>query len=33
MKIGVIGTGRMGNLFAQTLIKAGHQVVVMDVML
>jgi len=31
MKIGVVGTGRMGNLFSQNLIKAGLQVVVMDV--
>lgn len=31
MKIGVIGTGRVGNLFAKTLIKAMHQVMVMDV--
>ncbi len=31
MKIGIVGTGRMGNLFSQNLIKAGHQMVVMDV--
>ena len=31
MKIGIVGTGRMGNLFSQNLIKAGLQIVVMDV--
>lgn len=31
MKIGVVGTGRMGNLFSQNLLKAGFQIVVMDV--
>lgn len=31
MKIGVIGTGRMGNLFSQNLLKAGFKIVVMDV--
>lgn len=30
MKIGIVGTGRMGNLFSQNLIKAGLPIVVMD---
>jgi len=31
MKIGVIGTGRMGNLFSQNLLKAGFELTIMDV--
>jgi 2-hydroxymethylglutarate dehydrogenase len=31
MKIGVVGTGRMGNLFSQNLLKAGFELTVMDV--
>ncbi len=31
MRIGIVGTGRMGNIFSQNLIKAGLQIVVMDV--
>jgi len=30
-KIGFVGTGRMGNPLSQSLIRAGHQVVVFDV--
>lgn len=30
-KVGVIGTGRMGNAFALNLLKAGHQVQVYDI--
>ncbi len=30
-KVGVIGTGRMGNAFALNLMKAGHEVYVYDV--
>lgn len=30
MKIGIVGAGRMGNLFSQNLIKAGLQIVVTD---
>ena len=29
-KVGVIGTGRMGNAYALNLLKAGHQVLVYD---
>jgi 3-hydroxyisobutyrate dehydrogenase-like beta-hydroxyacid dehydrogenase len=31
MKIGVIGTGRMGNLFSQNLLKAGFELTILDV--
>ncbi len=31
IKVGVIGTGRMGNAFALNLLKAGHQVRVFDI--
>ena len=30
-RVGVIGTGRMGNAFAWNLIKAGHKVYVYDI--
>ena len=31
IKVGVIGTGRMGNAFAVNLMKAGHKVLVYDI--
>ena len=31
VKVGLIGTGRMGNAYALNLIKAGHEVFVHDI--